>query len=224
MSDAIIYSSVSQGTTVLAEFTSKAGNFMNVVQRILKNLPAHDNEVTYQYGDYYFDIVVKNEIVYLAMADKGISDIEVAHRFLKDIFPKFQQRYGESGQRCNAMTSKDFKNVLQDAMDYFSTGDARASKSREIQDELARTKGTMFKNIDQALQRGEKIDVLVDKTDTLAQQSGQFKRKATAIKRGYRCQNIKMMAICGGMIVTLLYVVISSSTGKWNPGQWFGGK
>ena len=114
--------------------------------------------------------------------------------------------------------------LLQDAMDYFSTGDARASKSREIQDELARTKGTMFKNIDQALQRGEKIDVLVDKTDTLAQQSGQFKRKATAIKRGYRCQNIKMMAICGGMIVTLSYVVISSSTGKWNPGQWFGGK
>jgi|EP01047_Picozoa_sp_COSAG01_P027739 hypothetical protein len=37
---------------------------------------------------YYFDIVVQNEIVFLAMADKGISDIEVAHRFLKDVIPK----------------------------------------------------------------------------------------------------------------------------------------
>jgi cytochrome c556 len=36
---------------VLAEFTAKSGNFLNVVQRILKNLPSHDNEVTYQYGE-----------------------------------------------------------------------------------------------------------------------------------------------------------------------------
>lgn len=41
----------SQGERVLAEFTAKSGNFLNVVQRILKNLPPHDNEVTYQYGE-----------------------------------------------------------------------------------------------------------------------------------------------------------------------------
>ena len=41
----------------------------------------------------------------------------------------------------------------------------------------------MFNNIDQALLRGEKIDVLVDRTDELSQQSGQFKRKATSVKR-----------------------------------------
>ena len=74
MSDAIIYSSVSQvsapssspesrlhaltvsaslaqGQTVLAEFTAKSGNFLNVVQRILKNLNGEDTEVTYQYGE-----------------------------------------------------------------------------------------------------------------------------------------------------------------------------
>jgi hypothetical protein len=79
MTDAIIYSSVSQvrllalraacrreapahvahlvarllpqGERLLAEFTAKSGNFLNVVQRILKNLPPHDNEVTYKYGE-----------------------------------------------------------------------------------------------------------------------------------------------------------------------------
>ena len=73
MTDAIIYSAVSQvrlytplvsgrspylvarvpsqGERVLAEFTAKSGNFLNVVQRILKNLPPRDNEVTYQYGE-----------------------------------------------------------------------------------------------------------------------------------------------------------------------------
>ena len=40
-----------QGERLLAEFTAKSGNFLNVVQRILKNLPPHDNEVTYKYGE-----------------------------------------------------------------------------------------------------------------------------------------------------------------------------
>ena len=37
---------------------------------------------------YYFALVVKNQIVFLAMADRSISDIEVTHRFLKDISTK----------------------------------------------------------------------------------------------------------------------------------------
>ena len=40
-----------QGERVLAECTAKSGNYINVVQRILKNLPPHDNEVTYWYGE-----------------------------------------------------------------------------------------------------------------------------------------------------------------------------
>ena len=57
------------------------------------------------------------------------------------------------------------------------------TQSRQIQEELAKAKDAMFNNIDQALLRGEKIDVLVDRTDELSQQSGQFKRKATSVKR-----------------------------------------
>jgi hypothetical protein len=37
---------------------------------------------------YYFALLIKNQIVYLAMADRSISDIEVAHSFLKDISTK----------------------------------------------------------------------------------------------------------------------------------------
>ena len=46
-----VSASLAQGQTVLAEFTAKSGNFLNVVQRILKNLNGEDTEVTYQYGE-----------------------------------------------------------------------------------------------------------------------------------------------------------------------------
>jgi len=155
------------------------------------------------------------------MADKGISDIEVVHRFLKDVMPKFHHAYGDMGERCNASTSKEFKNVLQDAMEYFSDGNVRAAQSRQIQEELAKTKDAMFNNIDQALLRGEKIDVLVDRTDELSQQSGQFKRKATSVKRRYACQYAKMWVMCVIFVVVILYIAISEIAGGcFNPGDW----
>jgi hypothetical protein len=44
-----------QGETVLANFTTKKGNFLNVVQRIVKTIlqsynPLHDHDVLYGYG------------------------------------------------------------------------------------------------------------------------------------------------------------------------------
>ena len=53
---------------------------------------------------YYFALVVKNQIMYLAMADKSISDIEIVHRFLKDISTKYaafpaRERSGTCGPR-----------------------------------------------------------------------------------------------------------------------------
>ena len=53
---------------------------------------------------YYFALVVKSQIVYLAMADKSISDIEIVHRFLKDISTKYaafpaRERSGTCGPR-----------------------------------------------------------------------------------------------------------------------------
>ena len=53
---------------------------------------------------YYFALVVKNQIMYLAMGDKSISDIEIVHRFLKDISTKYaafseRERSGTCGPR-----------------------------------------------------------------------------------------------------------------------------
>ena len=56
---------------------------------------------------YYFALVVQNQIVYLAMADKSISDIEAAHRFLKDISTKCAT-FSEQQERCGTCGSLNF--------------------------------------------------------------------------------------------------------------------
>ena len=55
----------------------------------------------------------------------------------------------------------------------------------------------MVQNIDSILQRGERLDLLVDKTDTLAGQAYAFRRGARSVRRQQWWKNVKIMALTG---------------------------
>jgi hypothetical protein len=55
----------------------------------------------------------------------------------------------------------------------------------------------MVQNIDSILQRGERLDLLVDKTDTLAGQAYAFRRGARNVRRQQWWRNIRIMALTG---------------------------
>lgn len=48
----ILYSVVARGTTVLAKFTSCAGNFAEVTEQILSRIPPENSKLTYTQGRY----------------------------------------------------------------------------------------------------------------------------------------------------------------------------
>ena len=55
----------------------------------------------------------------------------------------------------------------------------------------------MVQNIDSILQRGERLDLLVDKTDTLAGQAYAFRRGARSVRRQQWWRNIRIMFLTG---------------------------
>jgi len=64
----------------------------------------------------------------------------------------------------------------------------------------------MVQNIDSILQRGERLDLLVDKTDTLAGQAYAFRRGARNVRRQQWWKNVRIMMLTGvvGVVSTLL--------------------
>jgi hypothetical protein len=50
---------------------------------------------------------------------------------------------------------------------------------------------------EKVLQRGEKIELLVDKTDALSQSAFQFKKQAKQVKNVMWWKNVKIMCIIG---------------------------
>jgi len=67
----------------------------------------------------------------------------------------------------------------------------------QAQSELNQVKDIMVQNVEQILSRGERIELLVDKTDVMAGQATAFRRGARSVRRGMWWKNVKVMALGG---------------------------
>ena len=61
----------------------------------------------------------------------------------------------------------------------------------------------------QVLERGERIELLVDKTDHLQSESFAFKRDARRMRQKMWWQNVRWMAALGTAGLVIIYVIIA---------------
>ena len=211
---------VARGTCVLAEFTTTSGNFTTITRRILEKIPRADTSMSYVYDRcawyghtlpraprssstydrpfrrHVFHYVVHEGLVFLCMADQGFGN-QIPFSFLEDIMRRWLDAYGERGQTALAYgMNEDFSRVLQRQMDFYSR-DKGVERMSRVRGEIDEVKAVMVENIEKVLERGEKIELLVDKSENLNQQAFKFKKQSTALRRAMWCKNVKMMLLIG---------------------------
>eukprot|EP00699_Malawimonas_sp_californiana_P001598 EC715849.1.p1 GENE.EC715849.1~~EC715849.1.p1 ORF type:complete len:201 (+),score=33.17 EC715849.1:50-652(+) len=196
----IIYSIISRGNTVLAEYTSNSGNFVQITRRILDRIPtSKPTKVSYVYDRYVFHCCVDDGLIYICMTDQDFPR-RIPFAFLDDIKSKFKAAYGDRGRQALAYElNEDFKKVLQKQMETFSN-DPQVDRISRVRAEIDDVKGIMLENIDKVLERGDKIEILVDKTATLVTQSWKFKEGAK--ESSVRCDG--RTSSCGSSSPSLL--------------------
>lgn len=69
------------------------------------------------------------------------------------------------------------------------------------QTELNQVKNIMVQNVEQILSRGERIELLVDKTDVMAGQATAFRRGARTVRRDMWWKNKKVTVLCALVIL-----------------------
>merc|ERR1712070_1287294 len=91
--------------------------------------------------------------------------------FLEDIKRRFVTQYGESVHNAIAFAfNTEFSPVLQTQMEFYNN-DPNADGLNKVKVQLDDVKNVMVENIEKVLERGEKIELLVDKTDRLNEQA-----------------------------------------------------
>ena len=89
-----------------------------------------------------------------------------------------------------------FGPVIAQLMNTYNTAPPTDELTR-AQAELAQVKDIMVQNVEQILSRGERIELLVDKTDNMASQATAFRRGARTVRRSMRWKNTKVVALSG---------------------------
>lgn len=208
----ILYSVVSRGTTVLAKYAACTGNFDEVTDKILAQIPPQNDKLTYSQGPYLFHYIMENNIIYMCITDDDFQRAR-AFLFLNEIKRRFLAVYGSGAQVAVAFAmNTGFGRVLAIEMKHYSTSKDIDTISK-VHGELNELKDIMVKSIDSLTMRGEKLELLVNKTENLTANSVTFRATSRNLARSLFWKNVKIYVIIVVILIVVVYVIVSIACG-----------
>ena len=96
---------------------------------------------------------------------------------------------------------------------YGTTSSGKADAISNVQNEIENVRGIMTENIERVLERGERIDLLVDKTDRLGGSAHEFRMRSRGLRRRMWWKNVKLMALLVVVVVFLIYLFVGMGCG-----------
>lgn len=152
------------------------GEMLTFVGRTVARKTQVGQRQTVQQEEYFCHVYNKDGLVGIAFVDADYparAGFCVVSKVLED----FQAQRGDSWRGATADTPDQALQLLQDALQKYQNPEA-ADKLAKIQRDLDETKIILHKTIESVLDRGEKLDQLVDKSADLSMASQLFYKQA----------------------------------------------
>lgn len=135
--------------------------------------------------------------------------------FLLDLKKKFLAQFPPESVNYGSLPAYGtaaFNTTLKQTMNTYNTAPPQDSIAA-AKKELDNVRDIMTQNIEQVLERGERIDLLVDKTDRLGGSARDFRVRSRGLRRQMWWKNVRLMALLGVVVVFLLYLFIGFGCG-----------
>ncbi|MCO5567569.1 hypothetical protein L7F22_021263 [Adiantum nelumboides] len=204
----LIYSFVARGSVVLADYSSFTGNFSTIATQCLQKLPPNNNKFTYTCDQHTFNYLVEDGFTYMVVADETVGR-QTPFAFLERVKDDFKRRYG-GGKADTAVANsldREFGPKLKDHMQYCIDNPDEMNKIAKVKAQVSEVKGIMMENIEKVLDRGEKIELLVDKTENLRFQADNFQKQGKQLRRKMWLQNMKVKLVVLAIVIILILII-----------------
>jgi vesicle-associated membrane protein 7 len=195
----ILYAMVADGTAnAIAECQRAKGNHGLNAKKVLQSIPKSSGERrSFTHQKYCYNIQTdQSGTIYLCVTEEGFSRV-TAFNFLEAI------RKSCGGMKGNPQGM--FTQLKKDAEFY---SDPKNDKITKIKNEINQVQDVMIENIERILERGDKIDNLIVKTEVLEKQSGQFKSNATTLKNKMLWKKILMYIIIAAVVALVIFLIV----------------
>jgi vesicle-associated membrane protein 7 len=98
-------------------------------------------------------------------------------------------------------------------IDYGTTKSGQQDAISNVQNEIDNVRDIMTENIERVLERGERIDLLVDKTDRLGGSAHEFRVRSKGLRRQMWWKNVKLMVLLIVVVIFLIYLLVGFGCG-----------
>ncbi|XP_024964293.1 vesicle-associated membrane protein 711-like [Cynara cardunculus var. scolymus] len=205
----ILYTLVARGSVVLAEFSGTHTNASTISRQILEKIPGNnDMNVSYSQDRYIFHVKRTDGLTVLCMAD-DVAGRRIPFAFLEDIHQRFVRTYGRAVLSAQAYGMNDeFSRVLSQQMEYYSN-DPNADRINRLKGEMGQVRSVMIENIDKVLERGDRLDLLVDKSANMQTNTLRFRKQTRRFRSTVWWRNVKLTIALILLILVIIYVVLA---------------
>ncbi|QSS57974.1 synaptobrevin-like protein Sybl1, vesicle-associated membrane protein [Histoplasma capsulatum] len=237
----LLYACIAHRTTILAEHSSPgtsstaASSLASIIlPKISHQTPqkltyTHDRLFVHYIADSPSAAGENGELTshaplsYLVVATAELGR-RIPFAFLLEIRRKFLTTYNPESTDFSSLPPYGcaaFNTHLRELLQTYNTAppaDSLASARKEIDS----VRGIMTENIERVLERGERIDLLVDKTDRLGGSARDFRVRSRGLRRQMWWKNVKVMALLVVVVVFLVYLFVGMGCGLPAWGKCFG--
>jgi vesicle-associated membrane protein 7 len=220
----LLYCCVAAGTTILSEHSpsaSASSNASSLASLILPKI-SHSSaqKLTYTHGQQNIHYIatassaeLPSGLTFLVISPSTVTR-KLPFGYLLEIQKLFTSRYPPSRLADQpAYGCAEFNNTLKATMIQFSQGGENEDVVAKAQREIDSVRGIMTENIERVLQRGERIDLLVDKTAGLQTGAREFRVRSRGLRRQMWWKNTKLMILLVFVVVFLFYLFIGFGCG-----------
>jgi vesicle-associated membrane protein 7 len=221
---------IAHNTTILTECTTSATSQTSSLASLI--LPKIDHsspqKLTYTHGSNHIHYIAASPseyppaqptaggLTYLVISDSSTINRRISFGFLVELRRRFlsPQYFAPESTDFSDLPNYGaaaFNGEMRALMVEYGTtargrDDALGNAQREIED----VRGIMTRNIEGLLERGERIDLLVDKTDRLGGSASEFRVRSRGLKRRMWWKNVKLMGLLALVVVLILVTVVVS--------------
>jgi vesicle-associated membrane protein 7 len=230
----LLYACIAHGTTILAEHTSPGTSSTSASSLASVILPkiSHSSpqKLTYTHDRLFVHYIADSPssssnapdeelsshaaLTYLAVAQSELGR-RIPFAFLLELKKKFLAQYPPESTNFQSLPpygSAAFNTTLKSMLGTYNISPPSDSLSN-ARKEIDSVKNIMTENIERVLERGERIDLLVDKTDRLGGSARDFRVRSRGLRRQMWWKNVRIMVLLVVVVIFLIYLFVGFGCG-----------
>jgi vesicle-associated membrane protein 7 len=229
----LLYACIAHGTTILTEHTSpgtsstSASSLASIIlPKISHSSPqkltyTHDRLFVHYIADSPSSADTPDEqptsnaaLTYLVVAQSELGR-RIPFAFLLELKKKFLAQYPPESTGFQSLPpygSAAFNTTLKSMLSTYNISPPSDSLSN-ARKEIDSVKNIMTENIERVLERGERIDLLVDKTDRLGGSARDFRVRSRGLRRQMWWKNVRIMVLLVVVVIFLIYLFVGFGCG-----------